>query len=112
MAPWASSSWMAGRGAPPSGRGGGKLWGIARGGTPGALGEEEGLRARVGGEGMAAAVQVAPQRRLGRLADRQQPLLRSLAENAQLLALEVHPPYVAADDLLATQAAGIGELEH
>src|ERR1700749_1702718 len=75
-----------------------------------ALGEEEGLLAPIGDEGVPAFVQVAAQRPLRRLADRQQSLLRALAEHAQLLGLEVEGAEVEVDDLLAAQAAGVGEL--
>ena len=64
------------------------------------------------GERVAAALQVAPQGPLGGLADRQQPLLGALAEHPQLLGLEVERADVEVDDLLAAQAAGVGELEH
>ena len=49
---------------------------------------------------------------LGGLADRQQPLLRALAEDPQLLGLEIEGAEVEDDYLLAAQAAGVGELEH
>ena len=59
-----------------------------------------------------AALQVAAQRPLGGLADRQQPLLGALAEHPQLLGLEVERAEVEVDDLLAAQPAGVGQLEH
>ena len=64
------------------------------------------------GEGVAASLQVALQRPLGGLADRQQPLLGALAEHAQLLGFEVEGVAVEVDDLLAAQPAGVGQLEH
>src|SRR5215218_1882519 len=76
------------------------------------LGEEERVLARVVGEGAAAFVEIAAQGALGGLADWKQPLLRALAEDAQLLGLEVERADIEVDDLLAAQAAGVGELEH
>src|SRR5690348_15432456 len=69
-----------------------------------ALGEEERLLPAVGGEGVAALVEVAAQGALGGLPHRQQPLLRSLAEHPQLLGLEVEGVDVEVDDLLAAQS--------
>ncbi len=45
--------------------------------------------ARIDRQRPPASLQVALQRSLGGLADRQEPLLRALAEHPQLLALEV-----------------------
>src|SRR5690242_229876 len=66
-----------------------------------ALGEEERPLAGIGEERPATLVEITPQRLLGRLADRQQPLLLALAEDTQLLGLEVHRALVEIDDLLA-----------
>ena len=56
--------------------------------------------------------QVALERALGRLADRHDPGLGALAEHPQLLGVEVDVADVEVHDLLAAQAAGVGELEH
>src|SRR5215218_1530885 len=77
-----------------------------------ALREEEGALARIDREGMAGFVEIAAQGALGGLAHRQQPLLRALSQDAQLLGLEIQCADVEVDDLLAAQAAGVGELQH
>src|SRR3954449_6282815 len=75
-----------------------------------ALGEEERLLARIGGEAAAAFVEVAPQGALGRLPYGQQALLRALTKDPQLLGLEVERADVEVDDLLTAQPTRIGEL--
>src|SRR5215204_5601572 len=77
-----------------------------------ALGEEESPLAGIGKERAPAFVEVAPERPLRRLADREQPLLLPLAEDTQLLGLEVERALVEVDDLLAAKPAGVCELQH
>src|SRR6476646_1295626 len=77
-----------------------------------ALGEEQGLLARIARQGVPAFIEIAAQGVLGGLADRQQALLLPLAEHPQLLGLEVHRAEVEVDDLLAAQPARVGELQH
>src|SRR6476469_5760197 len=75
------------------------------------LGEEERLLALVDRQRVPAFVEIAPQRALRGLPHRQQPLLRPLAQHPQLLGLEIERALVEVDDLLAAQAAGVGELQ-
>ncbi len=62
-------------------------------------------------EGGARRLEVAAQRPLGGLADRHQPRLPALAGRAQRLRVEIRVAEVEVDDLLAAQAARVGELE-
>ena len=126
---------MVRRSAPPSSRWVAKEWRRACGETPpaSAASRAQRPRRRVTSElerrrpllerksagsrgsaasGVAAALHVAAQRSPRRLSDRQQPLLRALAEHPQLLGLVVQRAEVEVDDLLAAQAAGVGQLQH
>src|SRR6187551_1001639 len=76
------------------------------------LGKKKRLLTWLGGEGMTAPLQIALQRSLCRLTDRQQPFFRTLTEHPQLLGLEVEGVLVEAGDLLAAQATGVGQLQH
>jgi hypothetical protein len=73
--------------------------------------EERGL-GRIPHEPRAARREVALEGALGRLPHRQQTLLLALARDPHRLRLEVDPAEIEGDDLLAAEAAGVGELEH
>src|SRR4051794_3075153 len=78
---------------------------VGVGETLAALGEKQGPLAWIVGQRPPAALHVALQCPLRRLADRQDPLLRPLAHHPQLLALEIERALVEVDDLLAAQPA-------
>jgi hypothetical protein len=75
-------------------------------------GEEERIGVGVALERGTRGHQIAIEGALRRLADRDEPRLLTLAQDAQHLRVEVGITGVEHDDLLAAEPAGVRELEH